>query len=150
MLFFRFISYICIPICFFAHRPALLSDEDKKNGLTIGSKPVGELTVKIQHWPEIKGHRVYPIWIILFVLLVTNFSTVTGAGSKMFLSFWHFISSKESLTFYAVGFILFISIAGYEKIKESETWGLFKEFLKAKKQKICPIVEIVDDEENDE
>lgn len=114
----------------FAARPSLCDDDNTT-----------AVWVHYQSWPRINGHRIYPLWPILTLWMLSNLSATQAVmigvlhATIFSTTFWLIIGS-----FVALIVVVMIRIA----IKESETVDLVREFIKAKKQKVCPIVKIVE------
>jgi hypothetical protein len=139
------VFFCVIGFIFFAHRPTIT--------MLNSDKGIKTITTEIEHWPEIMGRRISPIWAILVVCVVVDFSKIKKGALLFVADAWNEISSKDAIaTFSLIGgmviaYIIYKIVAAiWKKIKHSEALELYKEFLKAKKQQICPIVEIVDDE----
>lgn len=122
----------------FAQRPYL---DAKKNEWEM---------VYFEHWPVVRGRRIYPIWLSAFCLgwLIRDYILELGG--------WTFIVLSSSNFWLAVGLLLLAVLAiillvvvivflrlGFKKAIASETAQLCLGMIKAKKQRFCPIVEIV-------
>ncbi|MDI6734085.1 MAG: hypothetical protein QMD50_01150 [Patescibacteria group bacterium] len=122
-----------------------------------------ERVTPYKHWPKIKGHRIYPIsmlgflWIIysiwfkwgsLCYLLwkpdLEKFMESDGNALYFFTAFTDFVIATVVVVIVisaiSAGICLF-----FEKIRESDFGTLLLEYLKAKKQKICPMIDIVEE-----
>lgn len=119
----------------FAARPTLLKEDSAESNAPF---------VRYERWPKIKGWRIWPIWPALFALMVyyktTSLQVASGIiNLTVFNSgFWFFVAGVAIFIF---GFEVFLVI---KKIPESEVSKLVKAFLKAKKEKVCPLLKIVD------
>lgn len=114
----------------FAARPSLFDDDNTTAAW-----------VHYQSWPRINGHRIYPLWPILTLWMLYNLSA-TQAVMVGVLHATIFSTTFWSILGVIVAFILAVMI--YVVIKESETVDLAREFIKAKKRKVCPIIKIVE------
>lgn len=113
---------------FFARRPPLFSEMEDG---------VAPLFVRYKKWPEVGGRRIYPFWFALVGVVAFYFSSV----EKMFLG----IVMPE--TFWMVAAAAVAGIAVFSVIAvvgRSESFVLLKELFSAKKQKICPMIKIVE------
>lgn len=129
----------------------------KRPGEVRSTTPDGWGMVDYKRWPTIKGRRIYPIWILAFALgwLIRD---------PILLSLrWIFACLSSSEFWMPVGLIFGVIVAiillvivvvflrlGFEKVLASETGQLCLGMIKAKKEKFCPIVEIVDASDVDE
>jgi hypothetical protein len=107
-----------------------------------------------KHWPVVMGKRVYPIWILAFGLgcLIRDYIFLPFIKLGEFLLglvhdplFWSSLY-YIFLALSALVLIVFLRI-GLVGVCKFESCQLFFGMLKARKQKICPIVEIVGSED---
>jgi len=131
VIVFGFLFIIGLP---FAARPTILNGDD-----------LGKMLAHYERWPKIMGHKVYPIWVIIIIFALINFSTtmeiIYGITKATILqgNFW------IGVVIIIASIVAFIATCGtISRINNSGILEIFKEFLKAKKQKICPIIEIVE------
>lgn len=92
-----------------------------------------------ESWPEIRGHRVWPISILALagsILILVNASEVAIACGKI-------IAVVVGLTTIALGITFFIT-GGIPAVRKNEAVRVAVEYVKAKKQKVCPLVKVVD------
>ncbi len=87
-------------------------------------------------WPKFRGHRVWPV-----VPLVTVFLIWIIVPSLSWMLVLRFLFDLVVVVT-AIALVIFVVI-GANKVRRTETWSLTKEWFKAKKQKVCPLVEIV-------
>ncbi|HEX8974569.1 MAG TPA: hypothetical protein VF817_03730 [Patescibacteria group bacterium] len=136
----HFIFYIFFPAIgytlgfWIAHRPPVFKGDYK-----------GDSLIPYDKWPTIKGWRVYPIYgvAVAFILfnpkdtMMVGRSTIVGIAKHTVFSgfFWSWVAGVA---------VFVILLCMTKAVKKSETYKMFVEFAKAKKQKICPTVEIVE------
>ena len=81
------------------------------------------------------------------ILPVPTLKSLIAAEKQLFPDLTMPIATFSLIGGMVIAYIIYKIVAAiWKKIKHSEALELYKEFLKAKKQQICPIVEIVDDE----
>ena len=125
----------------FAKRPTCLKkDETGNKGAFIA----------YEHWPRIRGRRVYPIWIVTGILIVVYHKWIIFFAAALPSALWSAdpMYSKELWIVLAISVSALAVLIGIyhalKKIKNSEVWMLLKESIKAKKQGLCLPVEIVE------
>jgi len=142
---FFFLSYMigCVIIViiyvfgfFFAARPTIFKGEE--NILF----PMMHYTT----WPTTpNGKRIWPIWFVLGGLAIwlayAKRSVATSAVIDLAASLAAPTAFWNGFGMTATCFILFS--LGYKFLK-SESWLLFRFWCRAKKEKVCPIIEVVD------
>jgi len=144
-IFEVFVIFWVIPICFlFAKYPmGMITYLVSNKGINLEN---------FKTWPKIGGHRIYPLWIIppLFIIIIVmaKFQSFINSVSEI----GYALTSRETIIFYArlgivVGVvILLIGLCiGFCALFHSETWKLIRGYISAKKKKICPMVEFVED-----
>ena len=141
-------AVVVTPVAFlFAHRiPVLKSDTTPK------------FTVPIKNWPLVGGHRILPIWFV-----GVAYVAACGFGIRhICIESYAFVTSGELTTVlglvdpYTVSMIMFlvgvIGIAAgliiipnmiINKAVRSEGWKILVAYIKAKKDKVCPMVKAV-------
>lgn len=103
--------------------------------------------VPIERMPTFRGFRIMPVYLILFA--------IAGAASWFLVrEFSHLVVLVSTGPYpylrTMLGFILVTLIAGYllgrfwRRLVESEAGQLFFAYLKAQKDRACPIVDIID------
>ncbi len=96
---------------------------------------------EIKSWPKIFGYRILPVYAFLVVgvvLIVVNTENIlTPYGLSVLQSF-------TTRTVFVSAFVSILAVIGFKKLFKTEFWQLTKEFAKAKKEKVCPIIEIID------
>lgn len=102
--------------------------------------------VDFKHWPVVKGRRIYPIYILAFVLswLIRDHIILFGGFALMVFSstvFWAIVGILIAIVLLVV-LVIFLRL-GLKKMIASETGQLCLGMIRAKKQRFCPIVEIV-------
>ena len=118
--------------------------------LVFGQQPnfgLGNRVFKpISWWPKIKGQSI-PLGLVLIVItgiymspsLATKYTAIVG--DELFLTELKNVFFGLGTIFLIVALIVSTVIATM-KIKKTETWQLFIEYLKAKMAGVCPIYEI--------
>lgn len=108
--------------------------------------------VPFRRWPKIFGKRIWPIWpTVIFVL--TYFITSLDAGSLKVLAI---IGADLGLSLLIIITLMIIVAIVMnigmlrKKVGQFETWQLFKGYVKAKKDRVCPIVEFVEEKKTEE
>lgn len=106
--------------------------------------PWERLFKKIAPWPTFRGHRIWPITILLIgwlghVLYLCPELAIALAGIAFVTAF--FVLCEKALN----------RVASWRKARkekvahhEPSVWRLILAWLKAKKQKVCPLIEFVD------
>jgi hypothetical protein len=100
--------------------------------------------VSYKKWPKIRGFRIIPIWLLLLVALIANFSAVISEIKSYFVQLAEYtIYSKGFWMFF--GFVAAIIVSAFIRsyIKNNEACQVLKEYLKARKQKFCPTIDVV-------
>ncbi len=117
-----FILYVIVAALFlflFAHRLGFFKGEHFDE------------SYRFKNWPEIHGHRIWPV---IFVLPVLAYY------------FPNYVFAPVAIAAF-VGFAVSISLGvlfGWFFSVNNEVGTLFVSYIKAKKEKVCPIVEFVD------
>jgi len=99
-----------------------------------------EFMVPYEKWPTIKGYRILPIYVVFLPIVLMLANTLV-----LFL-----IPIVESSTAWMVvgGVALIVAvIAGYNRVRILEAYQLLKDYLAAKKAKVCPIIKFTHKEE---
>lgn len=111
---------------FLGDRITICEGDDSKN----------HIMTEIKNWPfKIRGHRILPIYIVLVVLglyLVWLVSLATWVTVLVE------VAAGVALACAALA-VIFVLI---KKGMRTQTMALFTAWLKAKKQRVCPIIEI--------
>lgn len=126
---------------FVAKRPAVLSKEEVSQA--------DLLMTPYKHWPTVKGKRIYPIWLVVaavavyyspsIVSVLVDVSSATAASVS--INFWWLITRIGGAF---IGIVLAcVIVYTIGAIRKSEWLKLTKELISAKKQKICPVVNII-------
>ena len=103
----------------------------------------------ISWWPRWRGHYVVPIVVL---------SPFIGVAALASLLYWVlpalvrgvavvYDSSLYSMIFFGI-LVAILVVVGLLFFFNSDAWQLTKAFIKAKKEKICPIINFVDDTTN--
>lgn len=138
-----FILFLCylfgFIIGFFtARRPAIFKTQEDLNS--------SNFLIFYNHWPKIGGKRVYPIVIIGLAALVYFHSYIIRFFVWFATVIVKLITSHAGVLFFASVTVLMFLVFCFRKFKKSETYGILREYVKAKKSKICPEIEIVKQE----
>jgi len=131
-------SIILYPIGFlFGYKCTFVQD------VVFDEKP-GEAFTKFEKWPTMGGYRILPIPVTLLAgAMVIIYSYVNLKNAQ--LVYGYFVSLAQSNQVVAItipAVILFIF--GIIKLRKTEFWQLTKEYAKATKNKVCPIIKIVE------
>jgi hypothetical protein len=121
----------------FARRPAVFKGEERafKTRLTVGYKT----------WPTFKGWRIYPIWIlIIFMVFINRVGIVLSIKSNAISAAQHSILLPNFWFGLGVCVVLILIACMTKTASESETFVVFRAYLRAKKEKVCPMVKIVE------
>lgn len=92
-----------------------------------------------RNWPTIRGHRVWPISLVPVGLLI--WGILKDPADMEFLGI--VIVGIAAIVAVACG-IIFFFMEGIPAIRKSEMGQLVREYFKAKKQKICPLIRVTD------
>ncbi len=106
----------------------------------------------IERWPSIAGHKIYPIVVILPVVLIWalvawRHDLVVAFSAVRDVCYTDLDTLIISILCGAV-IICLVIFFNSDFWKDCDIWYVTKEYLKAKKAKICPLVDIVDDDKN--
>ena len=105
----------------------------------------------IKKWPNIRGNKIGIIHLLPILALYYSLPAISEISGKAFNdNNWNYIFA----TFFTIVLLLLCAlvviftfvfvIKGYLWIRESEIVRILKLYLKSKKEKICPIIEVVD------
>lgn len=120
---------------FFARRAAFFAGD-----------PKSYLTIPYKVWPRTaSGKRIWPIWFVLgggalWLLSATTksvASTVSAVKTLFILKIIGTVAVVLIIVWLAVGFF-------HSFFFQSEAWQLAKAYCKAKKEKVCPIIKVVE------
>ena len=88
-----------------------------------------------KHWPTILGHRVWPITVLgiaYFIFLLVEFP-------KDFL-----VSAVLLFGLVTLAALVIFFINGIPAIRKSDAFKLAKAYIKAKKERVCPLIRVTD------
>lgn len=100
--------------------------------------------IEIRRWPTLRGLRLSPGLLIIIVALLhfvwRNREKLSSAGGQLFKEF------APGLIFlgYVIGSVCLVVLSSLalSYFSNSEAWRLFKAFLRARKERVCPILKI--------
>ncbi len=146
-IIYLFVTCIALVILAFASLVGFLFA--KRPGFDSNNKKME--MVDFKHWPVVKGRRIYPIYILAFALVWLLRHYIVGGGGLILTAlgstmFWAFIGILLAIILLVI-LIIFLKI-GVKKMIASETGQLCIGMIRAKKQRFCPIVEIVTGEDD--
>ena len=110
----------------FAGRPAILKEES------------GEFFIPYKKWPKIKGHFLRPIYFLL-PLGLYYFPGLYYFRS-LFLTLFTLITTNIGLSIMGICMIAILLIYSFKLLSKTEAYQLTQDYLKAKKQGICPMI----------
>ena len=120
---------------FFAKRLPLFDGDYKR-------VKADDVFVNFEHWPTLRGHRIYPIWVILIALAIWQYdytlNTIGYYAVDVVAAHWLGILMVLGIM---VAFVFLICLLGV--VSETETYKLTKEYLKAKHEKVCPTIRVI-------
>ncbi len=125
----------------FAYRPTF----DKKKMIKCDDGTHLPVTL-ITWWPKFRGRRIWPITILSFLAGLCLVVYLCVVGLPLLLTWTTGPPPVVSLGSIAVLLVLVMVFRLVPRIRDSETWQVFKAYVKAKKRKVCPIIVFVDDE----
>ncbi len=96
-----------------------------------------------QRWPHLRGHAIWPLWLLLAVCVATIFFTIYSEFSTTMLQTGVLVSASAVVAL-AISCIIWAGWLTVSLISRAETWKLFRAWLRAKKDGVCPIVQVVD------
>lgn len=110
--------------------------------------------VPIKRWPKFRGHHIWPG----AVLLIGAASTIVSFGIWRIghliplLIAWLETNIELPFVFWGtlVVMIPILTVIGFRKFTESSAGQLTRDYLRAKKEKVCPIIFIKHEEEGKE
>ncbi len=122
-------AFICVlspPLFFFARR---IDFSD-------GPSP----SIPFKRWPAIRGHRIYPVYLFVPAVVWVCLGLLVAAGRAV-MDFFVFVEhlGLTAVLLTCLFIILFWTLRS--KGKDSAFWSLIKEYARAKKQKVCPMIE---------
>ena len=119
---------------FFASRLAIFEGDETKN-----------LFTPYRRWPKLWGYRIVPAPVLLLGFLaylgihdpqgVANVGWFIGQLGMIFC-----LTIGVGLAFVLLGFLSSWII---RRVRKSEAWMVVREYIKSRKEKVCPIVHIV-------
>lgn len=111
---------------------------------------------QISWWPKYEGVNIslasiftglLLIAMICFVVCAMAYMLVYEGFYKLVFCGWLFANSTATtLTLSLIGLIVLAVV--YSIVTKTEGWKMTSEFVKAKKQKVCPLISFVDDPKN--
>jgi hypothetical protein len=125
---------------FFASKPTIFDfTEDREK------RASNAAFVPYKHWPTVAGKRIYPIWVIaaayvIHALLTTDVADSVGHSVGNVVSL---MADYFPIVFSVIGLTIIV-VYTIGTIRKSEWLTLVKGYIKAKKEKVCPIVRFVD------
>ena len=126
---------ICAPFLFlFTRRPIFFGFFEREL----------RISVPFKKWPKIFGKRVWPIVplsIAGLIYLISLMSAATWKSTGVY-SLWILGGAVAILI---TMFLVMIIVELLKGTRKSESWQLFSGYIKAKKNRVCPIVEIVEE-----
>lgn len=99
--------------------------------------------VKYQKWPTVKGHRIYPIVVLLISAAAIG---IVEVGIHYPKDLMYGIGILIGL----VALVVLVAIkgwfitSGFKRFRRSDAYRLTKEYLRARKEKVCPTIIFVD------
>ena len=93
-------------------------------------------------WPEIKGHRIFPIYFLLLFALYYFRSAFSGPW-ELLVGFFTLMITNIGLSSIGTSLGIVLLIYGFKLLSRTEAYQLTQDYLKAKKQGICPMVKFV-------
>lgn len=124
---------------FFAARPTFFKDD----------RNTCQPMCYYHKWPKIKERRIYPIWPVLAIILGSFFFLNAAELRKDLSGLGHGLVKFTILSpvFWKVALafaVLVAAVWAWSAAAKSEPYMMFKAYLRAKKEKVCPIIKIVD------
>lgn len=113
-----------------------------------GDSHTDNLFIPIKHWPQMREHRVYPIVVLLIAgvakSLIFWYQAIGYASWVALIAVAKFFVSNIVLSI--IGSIIAVMLAIFlvHSFLKTETGRLFKSYVAAKKQKVCPLINIVE------
>lgn len=119
---------------FIAFRPAVFDEDDFKTR---------NLMINYEKWPSVKGYRLLPIYFVVPALLTWFLPEI---WAFLILPPTMFAVSAIGLAIFSGVVLIWMANGGLLKklSRSSETYQLVKDYLVARKQKVCPIVRFKD------
>lgn len=118
-------------------------------GFFVASKPKfpsGRL-VYYGRWPKIKGHRIWPITVLAIIITLLSFyEIIFSSAAKTAVAFGASHFNLIIIGLVASGVIAAVFANRYLR----EVINLSVDYLKAKKNKVCPMIKFVDAENREE
>ena len=101
-------------------------------------KDTNELTKPFGKWPAIRGHRLYPVYFLLLALLVY--------AARFAVPVAQFVMASWLITGIVMAVVVLLALANRVGISEGlkELGKITREYARAKKQKVCPLIEFVE------
>lgn len=102
-------------------------------------------------WPTIKGYRILPVYLVLFAAIAywhqALWNALVWTWTKPVTGVWDAATLNINIGFAVVGSVVLIGLVSYGiyKFQDTDAAKLLKAYLKAKKEKMCPIVRFVDE-----
>ena len=146
-----FMGIIMVILILTGYKPIIGKTAVKKYKEEYGDESHVPLMVANKKWPHIMGHRIGIFHLLLIPILYYSLPAISELSGKAFNDInWNYIFA----TFFTIVLLLLCAlvviftfvfvIKGYLWIRESEIVRILKLYLKSKKEKICPIIEVVD------
>lgn len=115
--------------------------------LTVGYRPTtrhessDKFFVPIEKWPEVAGRRIWPIWIWTVGLILFYSKALTEVVIGFLYTYSQYILWGVAVMLVLLA-ILVTAPSIRRQLREIEEWELIKDYLTAKKRRVCPIVPI--------
>jgi hypothetical protein len=93
-------------------------------------------------WPKIGGKPVWPVFVYIPTLLAYWVWTHTSAIYEFFVELWGFITQPVVVSFTFTVLFLGVVFVVIGSARKADWWLLFRDYLKARKEKFCPIIPI--------
>lgn len=131
---------------FVGYRPSIYEGESRK-----------KFWIPYKKWPKIKGYRILPIYFVLPVLVYFAVNVLDWTALWIMLSglpaaiLSMIFGMLGVLSFLAIAAIIFLLMAGivwgvvalFDRFFKTGIGTLIKEYVKAKKRKVCPIIKFI-------
>lgn len=130
-------------LIFFGYRP-----DSSFRELLVDLLDDGIEFIAIERWPKVRGRHLMPIWLYLAGALGYFSPTVARSGASLFTraasAVWH--TGEGAVVIVLIGVTIALSLLvgllvwGWRQFWGSDFGKLTSAYLKAKKEKLCPIV----------
>ena len=129
------VFWLCVVSTFAVYQIGALSV-----GYTLYRKDPFEGRHRCKRWPSVRGHRILPIWFIAVGLVVLGLHWLVGSWTGV--AFYGACLVIGALLGTGLGWLWLNKIGP----RTSHTRQLALAYLKARKQKVCPIIKFTDSE----